>query len=116
MPKRFQRKRTLGYHLPPGVVCVTRPSDFGNPFKWQAAREAGYRGTDDQLRAMSVQVFREWLTANTHYGHGREDLRQILLHRLPELRGKNLACWCRLDQPCHADVLLELANASEVVK
>jgi len=26
------------------------------------------------------------------------------------LRGKNLACWCALDQPCHADVLLELAN------
>lgn len=26
------------------------------------------------------------------------------------LRGKDLACWCRLDQPCHADVLLELAN------
>ena len=31
--------------------------------------------------------------------------------RLPELRGKNLACWCPLDQPCHADVLLELANS-----
>jgi hypothetical protein len=29
---------------------------------------------------------------------------------LTELRGKNLACWCPLDQPCHADVLLELAN------
>ena len=27
-----------------------------------------------------------------------------------ELRGKNLACWCSLDQECHADVLLELAN------
>jgi hypothetical protein len=27
-----------------------------------------------------------------------------------ELRGKNLACWCKPDQPCHADVLLELAN------
>lgn len=29
---------------------------------------------------------------------------------LESLRGKNLACWCPLDQPCHADVLLELAN------
>lgn len=27
-----------------------------------------------------------------------------------ELRGKDLACWCPLDQPCHAEVLLELAN------
>lgn len=30
--------------------------------------------------------------------------------RLPELRGHDLCCWCPLDQPCHADVLLELAN------
>ena len=30
---------------------------------------------------------------------------------LAALRGRDLACWCALDQPCHADVLLELANA-----
>ena len=30
--------------------------------------------------------------------------------RLPELRGKNLACWCKPGSPCHADVLLEIAN------
>lgn len=28
-----------------------------------------------------------------------------------ELRGRDLACWCPLDLPCHADVLLEVANA-----
>jgi hypothetical protein len=33
------------------------------------------------------------------------------MHDIARLRGKNLACWCRLDAPCHADVLLELANA-----
>lgn len=27
-----------------------------------------------------------------------------------DLAGKDLACWCPLDRPCHADVLLELAN------
>lgn len=26
------------------------------------------------------------------------------------LAGLTLACWCPLDQPCHADVLLEIAN------
>jgi hypothetical protein len=26
------------------------------------------------------------------------------------LRGKNLACWCKPGEPCHADVLLEIAN------
>lgn len=38
------------------------------------------------------------------------DLRRMVLERLQELRGHDLACWCRLDQPCHAEVLLELAN------
>lgn len=33
---------------------------------------------------------------------------------LEPLRGHDLACWCPLDQPCHADVLLELANRPEV--
>lgn len=38
--------------------------------------------------------------------------RAKLIAGLPSLRGKNLACWCALDKPCHADVLLELANAA----
>jgi hypothetical protein len=110
VPKRIQRKRTKGWRLPPNTVCVTRPSIFGNPFKWQGAREAGYRGTDDQLREFAVQIFREWLTDNKRYGHGREELRQKVIARLPELRGKDLACFCAEGQACHADVLLELAN------
>lgn len=36
--------------------------------------------------------------------------RARLLAGLPSLRGKNLACWCKLGSPCHADVLLDLAN------
>lgn len=45
----------------------------------------------------------------------RHDWELICRHNYPaerilELEGKDLACWCPLDQPCHADVLLELAN------
>jgi hypothetical protein len=36
--------------------------------------------------------------------------RSEYLEQMADLRGKNLACWCPLDQPCHADVLLEIAN------
>lgn len=36
--------------------------------------------------------------------------RDAMLDALPSLRGKNLACWCPLDEPSHADVLLRLAN------
>lgn len=32
------------------------------------------------------------------------------LARLHELRGKNLACWCKPGHPCHADVLLDVAR------
>ena len=39
-----------------------------------------------------------------------EEAIALLSEPLAALRGKDLACWCPLDQPCHADVLLELAN------
>jgi hypothetical protein len=35
---------------------------------------------------------------------------ESIAKNINELRGKDLACWCALDQPCHADVLLEFAN------
>jgi hypothetical protein len=50
-----------------------------------------------------VAVFREWLTDNERYGHGHEERRQRLLARLPELRGKDLACFCPPGRPCHAE-------------
>jgi hypothetical protein len=31
-----------------------------------------------------------------------------------ELGGRDLVCWCPIDQPCHADVLLEIANQESV--
>lgn len=85
--KRIQRTRKKGFRLLPGSVYVGRPGIFGNPFD-------------------SVEFFRIWLES----GKRRDKRRKELLSRLPELKGKDLACWCPLDQPCHADVLLELAN------
>jgi len=83
MPERIQRKRTKGWRMPPDAVSVTRPGKWGNPF---TVAEYG--------RECAIQKYREWVI-------GKD---------LSELRGKNLACYCPLDQPCHADVLLELAN------
>lgn len=107
MPERIQRSRAKGWRMPPNTVCVSRPSMWGNPF---ACRD----------RAIAARMFRCWLTGSFRtpdifactlaipgpLGHYREAMRR----ELPLLRGKNLACWCRLDQPCHADVLLEIAN------
>lgn len=76
--------------MPPNTVSVARPSMWGNRF---------YIGLPaNPTAADCVQRFRE------------EQLGEYHEMALASLRGKNLACWCRLDQPCHADVLLEAAN------
>lgn len=96
-PVRIQRKRTKGWKMPENTVYVGRPGPYGNPFTIGAALEAGYRGTVHQLAQMCVDEYRR--------APGFDDP-----SFLAPLRGKNLACWCPLDQPCHADVLLERAN------
>lgn len=109
MPERVQLRRTKGWRMPPDTVKVCRPGPFGNPFTFKAAEDAGF------TRKGAVSAFEDWLAGNPWAcGADRfEDRRQAILARMPELRGKNLACWCRLDAPCHADVLLRLANAGE---
>lgn len=93
MPQRIQRKRSKGWRMPEGAVYVGRPSKWGNPFAY-----------DD--KAFATKAFRDW--------HRRPSDFVRVCHPpdLTDLRGKDLVCWCRLDQPCHADVLLELANTS----
>ena len=114
-PKRIQRKRTKGWRMPEGAVYVGRPTLWGNPFK------VGIRVPVDTLNgekfwdasaADVAAMFRGWLANPAIYpgavGARRDRLRAALDRG--DLRGKDLACWCPLDQPCHADVLLEIAN------
>lgn len=113
-PKRIQLRRTKGWRLPEGAVSVARPTTWGNPFTTAKAIESGY-AKPGTAGAFVVAVFREWLTPapnSDNWWMGPEsDAKKAAMRRdLAELRGKHLACWCPLDQPCHADVLLELAN------
>lgn len=107
MPTRIQRKRTKGWRMPEGAVYVGRPTGFGNDW---TMRDAGIRGICDPRaqREWAVQAYRR----DVEEGWGREGSRWYR-DRVMALRGKDLACWCPLDQPCHADVLIELANAPE---
>ena len=88
-PVRIQQKRRKGWRKPRNTICVSRPSKWGNPFN-----------VEEYGRERAVAMYRDYLTN----GNGR---------KLPieALRGKNLGCFCALDQLCHADALLELANA-----
>lgn len=72
------------------MAVVTRPTKWGNPHSLE------------QGRAEAVSRFRDDLLA------GRLTITIADVQR--ELRGRDLACWCPLDGPCHADVLIEVAN------
>lgn len=111
-PIRIQRRRTKGWRLPPNTVCVDRSTDFGNPFTVAAAHEAGHAGK--RLPEFVVSCFDAWLHGDRSEWMGAESdaAAEMILSRLPELRGKNLACYCKPGSPCHADVLLRLANAN----
>lgn len=117
-PIRIQLSRTKGWRMPPNTVKVDRSTIWGNPFTVAQCREAGWRGSDEQLAARCVEAFRTWLGPHWEVnwmGPESEAARAKILSRLPELRGKNLACWCKISSysgyvPCHADVLLEVAN------
>jgi hypothetical protein len=101
-PRRVQMRRTAGWRKPDGVVYVGRPTAWGNPFR------VGGRAHGALDPATAVARYRDALldgTLRTREG-------EALIDRLPTLRGRDLACWCDLDKPCHADVLLELANHS----
>jgi len=79
-----------GAKLPNNTVYVGRPSRWGNP----------HRIGPNMTRAEVVAAYRCDLM--------KDSARMALA--VAELQGKNLACWCGLDEPCHADVLLEIAN------
>ena len=101
-PIRIQRKRTKGWKMPMEAVVVSRGTKWGNP----CVVNPRVRYGSGAKHAPNVP------TATEAVAFYREYLKECpdLMAALPELRGKNLACFCAIDQPCHADVLLELAN------
>jgi hypothetical protein len=134
MPIRVQRKRTKGWRMPPNTVSVTRPGRWGNP--WKLGDNMNDHATKQfrkcETVADCVQAYRQnvdwdpptfdkpWLIqGGTHdepttleVSGGYSDEIHVMRRSIRKyLRGKNLACFCPLDQPCHADVLLEIANS-----
>jgi len=83
-PKRIQRKRAKGWRMPDGAKYVGRPTKWANP----------WRVTDT-------------ITADQAVEHYKAQLRHEPSDFFAPLLGKDLACWCAIGQPCHADALLE---------
>ncbi|SHJ68136.1 protein of unknown function [Roseomonas rosea] len=104
MPERVQLSRKKGWRMPPNTVSVARPTKWGNPFK---VGRPGSGLPEHKTQQGAVSAFRRAIL-NPVGGHGH--LLDFDPHEVVALRGKNLACWCLLHEPCHADVLLEIAN------
>ncbi len=89
-PRRLQRKRTAGFDLrktctnPLGYIYVGRPTTWGNPYP-RDRDMVRFR----QYCERSIRLDPDWLKP---------------------LRGRDLVCWCKVGDMCHADILLELAN------
>lgn len=138
MPQRIQRRRTKGWRMPEDAVYVGRGSRWGNwyviktAYAWHNGHyELGNSDADLIIKAVDKHGF----PSGNHWA-GFADKRDaaafaVELYRraldatyadidgplnrdfyLRGLKGQDLACWCALDQPCHADVLLEIANAA----
>ncbi len=85
--------RRRGWRKPEGAVYVGRPTRWGNPFRIDRSSSAG-------ARAAAVGEYRSYLSSHE----------TLLAEAVSTLGGHDLGCWCPLDQPCHADVLLEVVN------
>jgi hypothetical protein len=115
-PRRIQRRRTKGWKMPEGAVYVGRPSRWGNPFMVTRNRgdwtviddnDVVYDDwpTEASARLHTVRLFAE-LSVEYGISFDVEAARTALA-------GHDLACWCPLDVPCHADVLLRVANGGD---
>lgn len=103
-PQRIQLRRTKGWRLPDGVVKVARPGRWGNPFV-VTDKVAPGKGTGGCYWAVptvadAVECFRLYI----------DQVPGMVADIQEHLRGKDLACWCKPGTPCHADVLLQIAN------
>jgi hypothetical protein len=109
-PVRVHLSRKKGWRMPSNTVKVDRTTRWGNPFivgrdgsavkcvYWLILLHAGYRLISCSNACFERQRgYTEHLKAEMRAGY-------------PTLRGKNLACWCKPGEICHAEVLLIMAN------
>jgi hypothetical protein len=118
-PKRIQLSRARGWRLPEGAVVVSRPTYWGNPFKvkekvkndsplWPYVKPTlgadlpGFQITQASFLRVEavVAAYSAWIIEQPG----------LMVRLDDELAGRDLGCWCKLTEPCHADILLALAN------
>lgn len=93
MPKVLNKRTD---QIPPDAIYVGRPSKWGNPYNMKDWEVRGYiRNSRERV----IELYRQYLTFHP----------ELVVAAKAELKGKDLVCWCA-PLPCHADILLEMAN------
>ena len=104
-PKRLRLSRAKGWRLPDGAVRVDRATPWGNPFI------VGQDGTAAECVRLHGLLLGGLVCVSSRAApEQQESAREHVLQNIDKLRGRDLACWCALTAPCHADTLLWLAN------
>lgn len=113
-PVRIQRSRQVKQVSPNGlpIVYVGRGSRLGNPFRivkhlnvWMIKTYSyshikilvnflGFYDTKEEATRDAILCYELWLNTID----------------IVDLKSKNLSCWCKLDEACHADLLLKKFN------
>ena len=124
MPNRLKLSRRRGAALPKGARSVARPSRFGNPFRVVPMPDGTYRVSVDEKDADKT-LYRIFINhPGPRISISRRQAHQVAVDcyralrirrpltadQIENLRGRHLACYCPEHLPCHADVLLDIAN------
>ncbi len=109
-PIRARRSRQKGSRLPENTVCVNRPNKnnlgkWGSPFPTGVTPKDSYE-VKHAKHTKSVELFCLWIETT-------DEGQAMAAMAMRELRGKNLACYCPHDLPCHGEILLAIANYEE---
>jgi hypothetical protein len=111
-PVRIQLQRTPGWRMPPNTVKVDRTTPWGNPYRvgepvdMKVARRWEWKMRDPHRITETAELAVRRFAVSLGLDYASHQLVR------DELGGRNLACWCKPGEPCHADVLLELANSN----
>lgn len=105
MPERIRLSRAKGWRMPSDTVKVDRTGPWGNPFV------VGRDGTRAECVDLYIKLMAGYVALSKDATVAdQKEARRHVIENLSTIRGKNLACWCSHDGPCHGDVLLKLAN------
>ena len=92
--------------MPLNTVKIDRSTKWGNPFRRGQVAIHPQTGKTVMVDSKECAVSLFELYLKTTEGS------VVVAAAQTELKGKNLACWCKDGHPCHGDVLLTVANVA----